>query len=145
MLLSLRDLLSWYLCYFKAKWHSFILTFFRFMNGSESFSAYLRIQSGVVNWRFLDEYLMLWCLFEEGCKSLHVKPKDWLKSDYGKSKCLLLLYINTVNWINDILINSLLSNCCSIVTFAKRHHLEGGLGCFTRGGWAVTATAQCSP
>ena len=50
----------------RPKWHSFILTFFRFMNGSESFSTYLRLQSGVVNWRFLDEYLMFWCLFEEG-------------------------------------------------------------------------------
>ena len=49
------------------------------MNGSESFSAYLRIQSGVVNWRFLDEYLMFWCLFEEGCIFLHLQPQNWLK------------------------------------------------------------------
>ena len=106
LLLSLKSYKSYFLDFFailRPKWHSFILTFFRFMNGSESFSVYLRIQSGVVNWRFLDEYLMFWFLFEEGCIFLHVKPKNWLNSFYGKSK-YLLLYINTVNWINNIFI-----------------------------------------
>ena len=44
----------------RPKWHSFILTFFRFMNGSKSFSAYLRLQSGVVNWCFLDVLMFIW-------------------------------------------------------------------------------------
>ena len=72
------------------------------MTGSESFSAYLRLQSGVVNWRFLDEYLMFLCLFEEGFIFLH--PKTDLKSFYGKSKYFYHTYVNTVNWIDNILI-----------------------------------------